>query len=486
MPFHPDEIVKTCSKLETGLRMAPEGMRACCMGAIMAPVFWTAEELNKIPLTKESIADKRRWLLECLNDETSEIDCKKCYWVTERRYGDIDFTRLGHVDFGHYSYCNLRCSYCGFTQANLFVAPQYDALSILQLFSPEDVEWNAYVDLDGGEPSLLPNLQECIDYFRSRRIRILVFTNAVRFHPAIAEGLADGTISWVITSLDAGTPSTFNKIKGRDHYATVVENLTRYAAAGSLGGGMLAVKYIVSDENGGNDDLLGFTYTMLAIRPQKIWLTLDFSPIAGHYMANQGLGLEKYEQHIEAYARLYILLKKHGIEPLHFYKQHLAPTVKFGKELLDKVLSRIEELKLGVSLDDPDLHLPDFRKGSLEKVDASYITFSTDPLVHKLSDGSLEPWSLAGKRVLLAPVCKRTRDLLPKSGIREAEILGFIDRSPVVQEKRVEGFPVFGYDAIPEADFILVAGPEQHHSDIIESLGRLRLPGVQLAALPID
>ena len=165
-----------------------------------------------------------------------------------------------------------------YTRDDMHFSPQYDALAVLQLFSPDDVEWNAHVDFAGGEPTLLDNLEEYLEFFRTRRIRVLMFTNAVRFHQAIYDGLADGSIYWVITSLDAGTPSTFKALRGRDGYLQVLENLSRYAVAGSKGKGMLAAKYIFCESNCGDDDIAGFAYAMLALRPQKVWLTFDFSP----------------------------------------------------------------------------------------------------------------------------------------------------------------------------------------------------------------
>ena len=277
--FHPDDIVKTCRKLESGLNLAIDGLRACTRGAFMPPLFCSAGEVAKGLITKDYIIEKRKEYIRMLNDDHSVMDCKNCLMVEQKRYADISFSRLGHIDLQHYSICNLRCSYCAYTRDDLHFSPQYDALGVLRLFAPEDVEWNAHVDFAGGEPTLLENLEDYLQFFRSRRIRVLMFTNAVRFHPAIYNGLAEGSIYWVTTSLDAGTPSTFKALRGRDHYLQVLENLSRYAVAGSKDKGMLSVKYIFCDSNCGEDDIAGFAYAMLALRPQKVWLTFDFAPL---------------------------------------------------------------------------------------------------------------------------------------------------------------------------------------------------------------
>ncbi|PJA51561.1 MAG: radical SAM protein, partial [Candidatus Marinimicrobia bacterium CG_4_9_14_3_um_filter_48_9] len=85
-------------------------------------------------------------------------------------------------------------------------------------------------------------------------------TNGVRYSQAVYDGLVNGTMQWVCTSVDAGTPSTYFKMKARDRFSQVLENLARYAHAGQQGGGRLAIKYIFTADNCGDDDILGFLY----------------------------------------------------------------------------------------------------------------------------------------------------------------------------------------------------------------------------------
>jgi wyosine [tRNA(Phe)-imidazoG37] synthetase (radical SAM superfamily) len=473
MNFQSDEIIKSCKKLESGLRLAPEGIHACCMGPIISPMYWTAEEASQIKITKHLIIEKRKWLLELLNDEKSDISCKHCGLVERKRFGDVCLMRLGHINMAHFSLCNLRCSFCSFTQRNEFYRAKYDALPILREFNTEDVEWDSHVDLNGGEPTLLPDLDEYIQYFTSRGIRILLYTNAVRFHPSIYEGLADGTITWVITSLDAGTPSTFQRIKGGNKFFQVLENLSRYAQAGSQGGGMLAVKYIFCDENCHDDDLAGFAYAMLAIRPQKVWLTFDFTPLSEMY-SGQGQGREHdYSKQIEAYARMFLLMKKHGLEATHFAKVHLANVLQQGEDLIEGVLAAIQKATPNQAVTDDRTILMDFRAPAPPhfpepgKFDFLPLRVSTDR-VH------WEPWSLAGKRVLLAPACRLTTNLLADPAIQESRMLGFLDRDAVLHKKNINGFRIHPYRAIPELapDAILAACAPQYKEDILGTLNQ--------------
>jgi FlaA1/EpsC-like NDP-sugar epimerase len=81
-----------------------------------------------------------------------------------------------------------------------------------------------------------------------------------------------------------------------------------------------------------------------------------------------------------------------------------------------------------------------------------------------------EAWSLLGKRVVLAPACSLSVDLLKDMEVRKGQILGFLDRDPVLHGKSIQGVTIYGYDAIPDLnpDVILVASPEEHETNILQ------------------
>lgn len=475
-PFQPDDIVKTCRKLESGLFLGIDGLRSCARGALLPPLFCTRDEIVSGVVSKELIVERRKQCIAMLNDTHSNMDCKRCLMVEHKRYGDIDFARLGHIDLQHYTICNLRCSYCSYARSNQHYPPQYDALMVLRMFAPTDVEWNAHVDFAGGEPTLLENLNEYLEFFRSSRIRVLMHTNAVRFHQAIYDGLVNGSLYWVTTSLDAGTPTTYKKLRGTDNYLQVMENLSRYAVAGSKGKGMLSIKYIFCESNCSDDDIAGFAYAMLALRPQQVWLTFDFSPLSLHQAEHD------YSNQIEAYAKLYLLLKKHGIDAFHYYKEAIATVSQEGKEIMAKILDAIERLTTVTPLGDPDLKFGDFRFGE-PLSESEPDKFSIGPLTLTSHDELAREWSLEGKRVLLAPACPLTQKLLADSEIQRAGWIGFLDRNPVQQGKSIDGREIYSYGDIPllDVDVILVAPPEKHRVTILDTIWRNSPVGIQVA-----
>jgi uncharacterized Fe-S cluster-containing radical SAM superfamily protein len=480
MNYSPNDLVKSCGRLESGLRLGLEGIRACPFFDM--PVYWTAEETGQIKITKERIAEKRRWLFQLLNDAHSPIPCKGCHMVRVKRYGDIDFTKLGHIDLAATTLCNLRCSFCGYAKHNAFSDAKYDALDILKEFKAEDVVWDSAVDFNGGEPSLLHDLDEYVDYFASRRIRVLLYTNAVKFRQSIYDGLVSGSIRWVVSSLDAGSPSSFKRLKKGDHFVQVLENLSRYAHAGSRGGGMLAVKYIFCEDNCGDDDIAGFTYAMMAIRPQKVWLTFDFEPIHDLPGDSPDFGGYDYSRHIAAYAKMYGLMRKHGLNGVHYTDTHLAAVGQPGKLLMEKVRS---EINRSTNHNSPDLILKDFRQEERAISSIEPASFMTMPLRIKTPHQNFEPWSLLGRRVLLGPACSLTSALLEDPDIKKGQLIGFLDRDPVLHGKSIEGIPIYGYEAIPDLDpeVILIASPEQHQADILQTLNKYTKQTVGIVVL---
>jgi len=452
--------VKTCRRLESGLRFGPEGVRACQFGAIASPIYWSAQEAGGLTITKDMVVAKRKQLFEQLNDPNTEISCDHCDMVEEKPLSDVDFTQLGQIDLATCSLCNLRCNYCGFTQSDNFVPAMFDDLGILEAFKPEDVQWDAVVDFNGGEPVLLKNLQAYLDYFNRQRIRIRFMTNGVKYCRQVYDGLVDGSIQWVCTSVDAGTPSTYLKIKARDKYGQVLENLTRYAHAGRQGGGRVALKYIFTEENCSDDDILGFVYACLAIQPHQVWLTFNFSPFHTNHT---------YDKEIAAYAKMYGLFKTHGVTPVHYSVGHLALISQKGKDMLGHVMDTIDANQDHYPL------LPHLEKkvrtegkvlpGEVHVLDIENMGFRTRGDVLK----KINPM----EKLLLAPPCPQSIQLLNHGALGD-QAMGFIDRDPMVQGKTIKGKPIFSYEEAARMvpDIIILAAPEQHRADIYHRLVR--------------
>ena len=84
--------------------------------------------------------------------------------------------------------------------------------------------------------------------------------------------------------------------------------------------------------------------------------------------------------------------------------------------------------------------------------------------------------------MVLAPAYHLTTALLQDPEIREAQIVGFVDRDLVLNGKSIEGITIYGYEAIPDLDpdVILAAPPRQHRDDILQSICRYAEEGKRI------
>ncbi len=486
MNFKLDDIVKSCRKLERGLRFGPEGIRACQVGPYASPIYWSEEEASSLSITKEMVIEQRKRIFMMLNDSTSETACKQCAMVETKPFREVDFTQLGHIDHAPRTICNLRCNYCGYTQAedrgdlkNAFVETGYNSLQVLSLFSEDDVSWDAFVDFNGGETSLIKNIAEYLEFFRRMRIRVLLYTNAVTFSQSIYDGLKEGGIEWVVTSVDCGTPSTYKATKRADVYAKVIENCARYAQAAESSSGNFAVKYIFTDENSGDDDITGFAYAMLAVRPQKVWLTFDFNPFGEIGGESEDFGRFDFSKQIDAYVKLYLLLSKHGLVPVHYTEGHLATISKAGRKLMDIVKRKIssQQLKRVLSEEEREtILLRDFRSPpdtQVQQEDIPHLEqLRLSPVALIDGSGRATSWSLEDKRVVLAPAWQFSRKLMKTPDVAQANIVGLVDKSETIHGKFVEGVQIHDYTALKalRPDVVLIAPPAQHKEAIVRSV----------------
>ncbi|MBL4703704.1 MAG: radical SAM protein [Flavobacteriales bacterium] len=474
--YKPDQIVKSCRKLEAGLRFGQEGVSACALGPFQSPIYWNAKEAASLDITKEMISEKRKLIFDMLNDDHSETNCKGCQMVYTKKYKDVDFSKLGHIDFSETSMCNIRCDYCYYTKADAFNKSNFDSLKVLHQFTAEDVVWDSAVDFGGGEPTILQNFDECLDYFKSRGTRVFLYTNAAKYSQAAYDGLVDGNISWLCVSLDCGTPSTYKATKLRDYFARVMENLFKYVEASKKGLGNVSVKYIFTENNCSDDDLFGFTYAMKALQPDKVWLTFDFEPTKGLAADSDDFGEFDYTKLVDAYVKLYLLMKSHGITPGHFEENHLSQVSRQGQLLLQRVRSGIEKAE---SKQQKSLEIP------VEIVIEDIASFRLNPLQIKTSGNDFVKGSLKGKRVLLAPVTNMSVELIQNMDIAESNVIGFIDRDPILQGKLINEVTVYGYEDIENLnpDVILVAVAEQTQPLIVNMLNKYIGKTIQVLAL---
>lgn len=465
--YDQDQIVKSCTRIESGLRLGYDGVRSCCFGILVAPIFWTASQANGTKISHDEIIEKRRQLFDELNSGPSDLVCNRCSKVELKKYADVSFDKLGFIDLAHYTSCNLRCTYCGFTKNDNFRPGEYDPLKILGQFTPDLVDINSVVDFNGGEPSLLKNLGEYLGFFMRMRIRTRLYTNALRFRQEIYDSIENGTISWLITSLDAGTEATFFSLKQSNKFQKTIDNIRQYCQAARKGSGMVAVKYVFTDENSSQADIDGFTRIAIETQPTSIWLTFDFHTICTSKGITKPALLKRLEKQINAYADMFISLKNNGLDPVHFYKAHISVVDPIGDLIVEEAI-RIINMKSP--------------QGQLPPPVLDSRAAETTNTVESLAE------NCKGKRLAIAPASLRAQHLADNLMQNGVEIIALLDRNPLLHDREYKGIKIYAYDSIKQLnpDLVIACPPAQHMEDIFNKLHALTADTSKILLLEQD
>ncbi len=175
-------------------------------------------------------------------------NCEGCdYYLLKRNWSDHKKYFFNSLNIEHYTLCNLRCKYCCWltTHKVNFGNIPYKFLPILkQLMENEWFDPDGFVFWGGGEPALLDEFPDCLEYMLDYGVKHEVSTNGTVFSKAIYDNLFNNNLT-VTTSIDAATRDTFCAMKGKDLLFQVFENLEKYANTG----GKVNIKYIMTQDN---------------------------------------------------------------------------------------------------------------------------------------------------------------------------------------------------------------------------------------------
>jgi len=126
--------------------------------------------------------------------------------------------------------CDLNCIWCN---SSYVIKKRSNHLSRMALLDIADFlrdwqgspKWEKGVEAvciaGGGEPLINPHTPDLIDRLVENGIQVGMVTNGTNLWDL--ESLSKCT--WIAVSVDAGTPETFEKIKGRDRFDRVIKNI---------------------------------------------------------------------------------------------------------------------------------------------------------------------------------------------------------------------------------------------------------------------
>ncbi|MFX0095620.1 MAG: radical SAM protein [Candidatus Hodarchaeota archaeon] len=148
----------------------------------------------------------------------------------------LDYISLGHLEFHPSDICNLRCKGCTYGHDTSELKPDricfpFNKLENLAFFRPKSIllsgggEPTLYSDSNSGErynfKDLVLRIKELMP-----NVRLALVTNGTHFVP---ESDWIRHLDWIRVSIDAATPETYGKFRGKkEFFDRVIDNLLTY------------------------------------------------------------------------------------------------------------------------------------------------------------------------------------------------------------------------------------------------------------------
>ena len=220
-------------------------------------------------LTLEDIQGLREKFLNEINNG-AQPECQNCNLLKEVNDENAGIGPIKHLIYHPHTLCSLNCRYCFYTdeQRSTPIDQKYKDLykTIKHLYDIGFLDKKQFaLDLGGGEPLLLDGIDKTLDFMSEtwENSTFYLLSNSTivdrvnKLIDIIKKGY-NNIHKVLITSVDCGTPATYENIRRKDYFYNVTENLYNYAVNETFD--EIFLKYILLDDMTNSDDenIFGF------------------------------------------------------------------------------------------------------------------------------------------------------------------------------------------------------------------------------------
>ena len=244
------EYRKGCRYLGGFILYRSESFSPCCVTGPM-PVA------NASGSVRERLTQWQNYTTKLIDaiQQGSPNKCQGChllkdgFWRKSVKLRMLSFAATNRSDV-----CNFNCIYCFAKKSLKNLKGGAGGLSTYEMLQQlsEISECNSeelVIQLGNGELTVNKHCDAILDIFLKTTWKLDLTSNLSVYREKLASLIESGRVVSIVTSLDAGTRETFKKIKQRDRFDNVLENLNKY----HLHKTTLHVKYLFLEELNDNE-----------------------------------------------------------------------------------------------------------------------------------------------------------------------------------------------------------------------------------------
>ena len=225
-----EEEYLSCRFLQQGLIFNTYQI-SCCNLFHQGLIFYKYnEKIDNLDFDK--IRTIRQSILEA---KSIPENCKGCLNLEKKIWNNNG--KIKYIELDHWQNCNIKCVYCSnknedgvvFLTDEINKAPHYKVLPLIKKIIENDMlDENFQFNTTGGEPAVLDEFEDILTLLVNKNFELIsLLSSGYTFVPAIADALKKKNVFLTI-SLDSGTSETCAKIKRRDAFEKIIENIKKY------------------------------------------------------------------------------------------------------------------------------------------------------------------------------------------------------------------------------------------------------------------
>lgn len=284
----PKKKYYSCDLIEHGLDTHVNSINFCCRSSAHGGGFKALiENYNGEQIDWDAFFEIKNKYRKQMQDGDIIPECKNCVYLVEKEWDDENY--ISYINFNNGLTCNSDCIYCNLKESTPHFKP-YPLLPIIKdMIDKEVLRPGGHITMAGGEPTTTEEFEELLNTLLDYGIdAIRVLTNGFIYSKALEKGLRSGAVTTSI-SVDSGTEETFKKIKRKDTYHAVWENLKKYSLAKSNKNAVKTKYIIIPGVNDNYAEIDAFiqktmeaTINAIAVDVEQFWFCDNQNNIPQH------------------------------------------------------------------------------------------------------------------------------------------------------------------------------------------------------------